>query len=196
VLGVVLPEGAEVDSVGFIRAFPDQPIELAFVEGLLAIDPETRYWAPAPAAVFVRPGKASLVQLRAPGAADVVALRLKPREMFVRVGIAPKSVAWPGPPLRVRIVARTRDGKPLVGGPELRAEVLLGVEPIDVAWEDDGSAMVAEIPPQPGNGPWVVRVQVLDTRGNVLARNFVEVARKPSSRRARPPQAPTVAQRR
>jgi hypothetical protein len=146
--------------------------------------------------VYVDPNKSSLVQLKDPSAPQVVALRLKPREMVVRVGIAPKSVAWPGPALRARVVASSRDGKPLVGGPELRPEVTVGVEPIDVVWKEDGSALVAEIPSQSGVGPWVVRVQVLDALGNILARNFVEVARRRSAKSARPPRAPAVAQRR
>jgi hypothetical protein len=51
------------------------------------------------------------------------------------------------------------------------------VDPIPLAFTPDGGWLTAELPAQPGPGPWVVRVEVADQHGFELGRDFVEVSR-------------------
>ncbi len=60
--------------------------------------------------------------------------------------------------------------------------VLVGIEPVDVVWEKQPAAWHAKLGPQPGRGPWVVRLEVHDQKGGLLARDFVEVEQRPKHR--------------
>jgi hypothetical protein len=57
--------------------------------------------------------------------------------------------------------------------------VTLGVDALDVQFRQRGRVLHGRVPPQPGAGPWVVRVDVADQFGLPLGRDFVEVIRRP-----------------
>jgi hypothetical protein len=66
----------------------------------------------------------------------------------------------------------------------------LGIAELPVTWSQSGDTYVTEIPPQGGEGPWIVRVEVEDQYGHLLGRDVVEIARRPAPL---PPPAPVKA---
>ena len=62
---------------------------------------------------------------------------------------------------------------------ELKPEVKLGIEPIEVAFTRDGNRLIGTVPPADKPGPWVLRVEVKDQYGSLLGRDFLEIAKAP-----------------
>jgi hypothetical protein len=62
-----------------------------------------------------------------------------------------------------------------------------------VKFRKKGHAFYGRVPPQPGPGPWVVRVDVSDQFGLALGRDFVEVIRGATRAGARVVTTPSAA---
>jgi hypothetical protein len=71
--------------------------------------------------------------------------------------------------------------------------VLLGIDELAVSWRQQGTSFITEVPPQGGEGPWIVRVEVEDQYGHLLGRDFVEISRTPALPPAPSPVAPAPA---
>jgi hypothetical protein len=61
----------------------------------------------------------------------------------------------------------------------VRTRVTVGMQSVAVPFTWTGKELEAKVPPRSGSGPWVLRVEVADTSGRQLAREFVEVIRGP-----------------
>jgi hypothetical protein len=106
-------------------------------------------------------------------------LWLVPRQVRARVEFGPKVPVWPHDQLEIRVrVEEVNASGAIAAADEVRARVLLGLEPVDVAFVRDGNILRGVLPPQSGKGPWVVRVEVQDQTGTELGRDFIEVARR------------------
>ncbi|HKY39433.1 MAG TPA: hypothetical protein VJN18_26020, partial [Polyangiaceae bacterium] len=72
---------------------------------------------------------------------------------------------------------RAKHGQAVPEWLELKPEVKLGIEPIDVAFTRNGNRLVGTVPPTDKPGPWVLRVEVRDQFGALLGRDFLEIAK-------------------
>jgi hypothetical protein len=73
-------------------------------------------------------------------------------------------------------------GQPLASSAGYTAHVSINSEPRKVRWERDGNVMRAVItPPDFMPGPWVLRVEVKNRHGELVGRNFLEVAPSPET---------------
>jgi hypothetical protein len=59
-----------------------------------------------------------------------------------------------------------------------QVEVLVNTRKVPVDWEESSEGLRAELESQQGSGPWVVRVNVKDTQGRTIARDFLEIVEK------------------
>ena len=55
----------------------------------------------------------------------------------------------------------------------------VGIRPVEVAWDKQPDVWNAKLEAQPGPGPWVVRLEVRDQGGELLARDSLEVVQRP-----------------
>jgi hypothetical protein len=83
---------------------------------------------------------------------------------------------WPGENAQIQIKLASSNGGPPPTWIKPRMRVRLGVDELDVSWAQQGDSWLAQVPPQPGVGPWVLRIEVEDQYGHSIGRDFVEIA--------------------
>lgn len=178
VLGVETSEGGYVDRRGNIVAGYDRKVHLTYADGLVMKGGQAR-WQPVPSEIVLPSDQPMSLHLREAGDSRLVSTRLLARQLQTRVHAGPKRVRWPGDGVRVEVNIADADGGPRPAWVQPRFRVLLGIDELEVRWtEDEDGRFQAEVAPQAGPGPWVVRVEVEDQYGHVLGRDFVEIARR------------------
>jgi len=134
------------------------------------------------------------LHLRQVGDTRMVSARVLPPAIATSVFVGPKFAHWPGDRLRVevKIEGSSPGAPPAWITPRFRVQ--LGIDDLPVTWSQIGDTYVTEIPPQGGEGPWIVRVEVEDQYGHLLGRDFVEIAQRPApAPRPAPVKAPATA---
>jgi hypothetical protein len=181
VLGVTVPPGGYVAN-GDIFVGKGQEVHFSNTDGLEMTYEGAGRYVPASQAVSLYRGETTLVSFRVPGSLDPTTVRLRPRGLYAQLELGPRRAVWPKDPVRIQVELKNREG----GIPdfiELKTEVKLGIEPIDVAFTREGNRLFATVPP-PGDGkpgPWVIRVEVKDQFGALLGRDFLEIAPAPAA---------------
>jgi hypothetical protein len=179
VVAVTVPERGYVDADGAVHFPAGRAVGIAHAEGVEVTYGAGDYFVPAPRTLeLVRP-EPRLVRFRMPGNRSEAKLWLVPRTIRAQVEFGPKVPVWPHDPLEISVrVEEVKASGATAAADEVRARVLLGVEPVDVSFVRDGNVLRGVLPPQSGKGPWVVRVEVQDQTGAELGRDFIEVARR------------------
>jgi hypothetical protein len=177
VVGLALPEGAFVDGAGVVRAFVGTSVRLTHSEGLLLGYPGVDTWIPFRSELQLRRDQATEFLLRSEDALPTI-FRLEPRDIEASVVIAPKNVRWPNQNVDLVVRLQRKNGGAAPDWVEPTVNVTVGTLPVSVPWTRQGDEMRATVPSLPGEGPCVVRVEVVDQFGVMLGRNFLEVARR------------------
>ena len=198
VMGVRSSDGGYVDAQGNIIAGYDRSVHLTYADGLLMKGQHE--WGPLPDAIVLPSGEPMNLHLRQAGDTRLLSARLLPPHVATSVFVGPKFARWPGDSLRVevKIEGPTPGTPPAWITPRFRVQ--LGIDDLPVTWSQSGDTYVTEIPPQGGEGPWIVRVEVEDQYGHLLGRDFVEIAQRtvappPPTPVKAPPSGPTQASR-
>lgn len=188
VVGVTLPPGGYTAG-GDIFIGKGQEVRFSNTEGLeMTYEGAGRYVA-ASGAVSLYRGETTMVSFRVPGSVYPTTARLRPRGLYAHVALGPSRAVWPNDPVQIAVELRSKDGEGVPAWIELKTEVKLGIEPIEVAFTRDGNRLIGTVPPTEHPGPWVLRVEVKDQFGAVLGRDFLEIAKAPP----RPPGKQTSA---
>jgi len=183
VVGVDVPPGASLKPDARIELRPTQTIQLNNAAGLSLTRSRERAKRPAGDPVGVSDGKPTpLLIHNDDDSAPPCLMWLLPSKVPVQAVAGPKWVVWPQQSVTLQVQWVDALGNRLAPEIEPVVSVFVGIEPIDVVWEKHPDYWQATLSPQPGNGPWVVRLEVRDQQGGLLARDFVEVQRR--SRRA------------
>ncbi len=177
VVGVDVPPGATLKADRRIELKPTQTIHLNNAEGLLMTRSRERAKRPANEPVGVADGKPTPVMIHDDGDQPSL-VWLLPSKIPILALAGPKWVVWPQQSVTLEVHWSDALGNRL--GPEIEpvVSVFVGIEPVDVVWEKHAEYWRANLGPQPGNGPWVVRIEVRDQKGGLLARDFVEVQKR------------------
>ncbi len=178
VMGVRSSDGGYVDAQGNIIAGYDRSVHLTYADGLLMKGQHE--WGPLPEEIVLPSGEPMNLHLRQAGDTRLVSARILPPRVETSVFVGPKFAVWPGDSVHVEVkIAGPTPGTP---PPWItpRFRVQLGIDELPVTWSQQGDTFVTEIPPQGGEGPWIVRVEVEDQYGHVLGRDFVELAQRPA----------------
>jgi hypothetical protein len=177
VVAVDLPAGAVLDR-GTIRLGAKQRIRLADPLGLEATYDDARDFVPAPQNIGLIQRRPTLVRLREHGSSEQVQLKLEPRIRTASVELGPRRASWPRDRITVTIHAKSSDS----ALPKLTPRVMLNVSPVVMNWERRAGTWTGVVPRPVSKGPWVVRVEVEDEFGELLARDHLEVAASESGR--------------
>ncbi|MEY2933103.1 MAG: hypothetical protein RL033_3852 [Pseudomonadota bacterium] len=178
VMGVRASEGGYVDVKGNIVAGYDRRVQLTYADGLLMKGPSE--WQPLPAEIVLPSGEPMNLHLRQAGDTRLISTRVVPQQVKTSVTVGPKFARWPGESVRVEVAIEGLSPGNMPAWIEPRFRVLLGIDPLEVTWRREGNLYVAEVPPQSGEGPWIVRAEVEDQYGHLLGRDFVEIAPRPA----------------
>lgn len=176
VVGVELPAGATVSHAGLVRLGPDQEVRLRYADGLEASTGLGDPFGPAPATLGLAGRGQRLVRLRSPGGEPTAELLLSRRALRAEVDVGRHQASRPSTPLDVRVRLLDQDGARASGDALATPLIMLGLRPVDARWQRVGNELQASLTPEQLAGASVVRVEVLDERGVLVGRNFVELA--------------------
>ncbi|HEY5959434.1 MAG TPA: hypothetical protein VIV60_22905, partial [Polyangiaceae bacterium] len=175
-IGATLPEGAYATSTA-VYLPPETRIAFQHYDGMeMAYGSANATYVATPPTLGLHDGKAVSVRLREHGTAHEMLLKLEPLDVDPRIVLTPNRPTWPGAPVTVRISLRRRNGQLLNDERQYLATASINAQPLKVDWNRSPGSLAASIEKPPFPGPWVVRVNVQDARGRVLARDFIEVA--------------------
>jgi hypothetical protein len=180
VVGVTLPPGGYV-SGGDIFVGKGQDVHFSHTDGLEMTYEGAGRYVPASEAVSLYRGETTVVSFRVPGSVYPTSARLRPRGLYAQVALGPSRAVWPTDPIQIAVELRSKEGEAVPQWIELKTDVRLGIEPIEVAFTRDGNRLVGTVPPTDKPGPWVLRVEVKDQFGALLGRDFLEIAKAPAA---------------
>jgi hypothetical protein len=178
VVGVSLPPGAYAAG-GDIFIGKGQEVHFSNTDGLEMTYEGAGRYVPASQAVSLYRGETTMVSFRVPGSVYPTTARLRPRGLYAHVALGPSRAVWPTDQVQIAVELRSKDGESVPQWLELKTEVKLGIEPIEVSFTRDGNRLIGTVPPTDKPGPWVLRVEVKDQFGSLLGRDFLEIAKAP-----------------
>jgi len=188
VVGVRNTDGGYVDAQGNIVVGYDRRVHLTYADGLLMKSGAGQLdWHPVPEEIVLPSGEPMNLHMRQVGDTRLVSTRLLAQEVKTSVSVGPKFVRWPGDSVRVEVKIEGPQGMSAPAWIAPRFRVLLGIDELSVSWRQQGTSFITEVPPQGGDGPWIVRVEVEDQYGHLLGRDFVEISRTPALAPPAPP---------
>lgn len=195
VIGVVVPPGGyTTDQAIYIGV--GQQVQFTNTAGLeMTYLGAGRYFPAAQGAGLYR-GQKTVIGFRMPGVLDTAIARLEPRGIYADVQIGPQRALWPRDPISIDIQIKSQSGGEIPSFLQVVPTVTVGLDPVDINFEQEGNTLHAVLPPSAKPGPWIVRVDVADQYGGSLGHDFLEIASQP--RKAGPPvqivipQKPTV----
>ncbi len=176
VVGVSLPPGGYTAG-GDIFIGKGQEVRFSNTEGLEMTYEGAGRYVPASQAVSLYRGETTMVSFRVKGSVYPTTARLRPRGLYAHVVLGPSRAVWPTDAVQIAVELRSKEGEAVPPGLELKTEVKLGIEPIEVTFTRDGNRLIGTVPPTDRPGPWVLRVEVRDQFGALLGRDFLEIAK-------------------
>ncbi|HYQ02045.1 MAG TPA: hypothetical protein VER96_25400 [Polyangiaceae bacterium] len=178
VIGVVLPPGAySTEQAIFLSV--GQQVQFTNTAGLeMTYLGAGRYFPAAQGAGLYR-GQKTVIGFRMPGVLDTAIARLEPRGIYADVQIGPRSALWPRDPITIDIQLKSQNGSEVPAFLQAVPTVTVGLDPVEVNFEQDGNTLHAVVPPSTKPGPWIVRVDVADQYGGALGHDFLEIAAQP-----------------
>ncbi len=176
VVGVSLPPGGYTAD-GDIFIGKGQEVRFSNTDGLEMTYEGAGRYVPASQAVTLYRGETTVVSFRVPGSVYPTTARLRPRGLYAQVTLGPQRAVWPNDAVQIAVELRSKEGEAIPEWVELKTDVRLGIEPIEVEFTRSGNRLIGTVPPAAKPGPWVLRVEVKDQFGALLGRDFLEIAR-------------------
>lgn len=176
VLGIETPEGASVSQDGAIILGRDQRVSLVGAEGVELSYGASSLFMGAPSQLGLAHGEPTTVRFRSIGSAAETVLHLAPRGLHAAVDIGPRTAKWPIDHVTIQVDLYDTTGRPLPDESSIDATVTVNMTKVPVKWEHAGHALRATLSPGTPPGPWVVRAEIRDRNGDLLGRDFLEVA--------------------
>jgi len=175
VIGVVLPPGGySTEQAIYIGV--GQQVQFTNTAGLeMTYLGAGRYFPAAQGAGLYR-GQKTVIGFRMPGVLDTAIARLEPRGIYADVQIGPHRALWPRDPISIDIQLKSQNGSEIPSFLQVVPTVTVGLEPVDVNFEQEGNTLHAIVPPSSKPGPWILRVDVADQFGVALGHDFLEIA--------------------
>jgi hypothetical protein len=192
VVGVSLPPSGYVAG-GDIFIGKGQDVHFSNTDGLEMTYEGAGRYVPASQAVSLYRGETTVVSFRVPGSIYPTTARLRPRGLYANVVLGPRRAVWPTDSVQIAVELRNKEGEAIPSGVELKADVKLGIEPIEVEFTRSGNRLIGTVPPSDKQGPWVLRVEIKDQFGSLLGRDFLEIAEAPRAPAGKAPAARVAA---
>ena len=178
VIGLVLPPGGYATERAILLGVGQQ-VQFTNTEGLEMTYLGAGRYFPAAQGVGLYRGQKTVIGFRMPGVLDTVVASLEPRALYADVHIGPQRALWPRDPISIDIQLKSKTGTEIPAFVQLVPTVTVGLERVDVSFEQEGNTLHAVVPPSTKPGPWILRVDVADQYGGVLGHDFLEIVAQP-----------------
>ena len=175
VLGLDLPAGAAFSRQNTIFLPPARGVALLGAQGLQISYGGLERFISVPERLSLAGERGISVVLRDPESKLRMSFRLEPLVIDARIIFARNHDRWPeaGFPVEIRLSASGR--VPLPRTVAVTTKVTVNLDTIQPSWHRSGDRLRATIPRPRGDGPWVVRVEVVDEFGNAVGRDVIEI---------------------
>lgn len=171
-----MSNGKAVVRDGMIFLGPGETAQLVGQQGLMMRYGTSPEFIPAPSSISLPGRQATTVEFRDPRDPHRSAVfKLAPRLLNTRIVVGRPQSQWPRDNIDISVKMWDGHGHPLSWMDEYQMVVRVGVREVPVEWQRTNGALTAVLPPQPGPGPWIVRVSVVDPSGSEIGRNFREI---------------------
>jgi hypothetical protein len=177
VVGLSAPDGATIADDGTVALGHDQRVSLTDGTGLEVSYGSSSVFQPAPSTLGLAHNGPTLVRLRKAGSKEETVVQLEPKGLRANVTIGPRVARWPLDRVVIDVELYDTNGRPVPDGADISPTITVNLDPVSVKWVRSGRTLHAELSPGMAPGPWVVRAEVHDRRGELLGRDFLEVAR-------------------
>jgi hypothetical protein len=200
VIGVVLPPGGySTEQAIYISA--GQQVQFTNTAGLEMTYLGAGRYFPAAQSTGLYRGQKTVIGFRMPGVLDTAIARLEPRGIYADVQIGPQRAIWPRDPITIDIQLKSQNGGEIPAFLQAVPTVTVGLDPVDVNFEQDGNTLHAVVSPSTKPGPWILRVDVADQYGGALGHDFLEIASQahkpaPAVQIIKPEKAPAASPKR
>jgi hypothetical protein len=179
VVGVAVPEGAKLQPDARIEMQRSQTVQLTNADGLSLKRATERKVRPANEPVGIANGQATPLMIHDHDTTNACLVWLLPSQSPIVAYVGPKWAVWPHEAINLRVQWADRSGHRLPSDVEPKVSVYVGIRPVEVVWDKQPDVWHAKLDAQPGPGPWVIRLEVRDQTGELLARDFLEVVERP-----------------
>jgi hypothetical protein len=176
VVGIETPEGATTSQDGAIILGRDQRVSVVAAEGIEISYGSSSLFMGAPSQLGLAHGEPTMVRFRTAGSAEETILHLAPRGLHAAVDIGPHTAKWPLDRVTIQVDLYDTTGRPIPDESSIDANVTVNMTKVPVKWEHSGHSLRATLSPGTPPGPWVVRAEIRDRNGDLLGRDFLEVA--------------------
>ncbi len=165
---------------GTVLLAPGQRAQIVGYEGLVMRYGTSPEFIPASDSVGIPGRKATTIEFRNPNnAAEYAFLSLRPQLLKSRIKIGPALGTWPENEVTISVQMWDGEGRSLDILNKHTVVTRVGLKEVDVNFARQGDKLVGVLQPQRGPGPWVVRVSILDSAGDEVTRDFLEIASAP-----------------
>jgi len=182
VVGVDVPTGARLQPGARIEISESQTVQLRNAAGLTLKRASERTSRPASEPIGIVNGDPTPLLIQGSDSSDACLVWLLPKKSPVVAYVGPKWAIWPHESVDLEVRWTDVNGRRLPARVEPTVTVYVGLEPVDVTWNKDINVWRAQLNPRAGHGPCVVRLEIRDQTGTILARDFVEVQRRREQR--------------
>jgi hypothetical protein len=178
VVGVDVPPGARLQPGGRIEISESQTIQFRNADGLSLKRANEHTLRPASEPIGIVNGNPTPLLIQGSDGSDACLVWLLPKKSPVTAYVGPKWAVWPHESVDLEVRWTDASGRRLPDDVKPAVIVYVGLEAVDVKWNKNGDLWRAHLNPLPGQGPCVVRLEIRDEGGAILARDFVEVQRR------------------
>jgi hypothetical protein len=180
-IGVALPAGARITETGIFLS-PTQHVQLLDTDGLRMSQGTGPYSTEAPSRLSLGRSKQTLVRLWDPNTQSKLHLQLFSQLTRAEISIGSPTATWPADEISATVSLVDGANQPLERTRGFTAQVSVNLKPVKVSWTRKKHQLSAHVPqPKAIQGPWIVRVEVKDQQGEVVGRDFLEVAKTSST---------------
>lgn len=176
VVGVEMPDGATMDD-GVVQLGRDQRVLLTGARGLQVSYGSSKLYVDAPPSLGLAHNEATTARLRIANSTEEVSLKLEPVGLRAHVDIGPHVARWPADHVTIRVELYDATGRAVQDGTKVEEKVTVNMAPVALNWTRSGQVLTASLTAPSVPGPWVVRAEVRNERGDLIGRDFLEVAR-------------------
>lgn len=176
VVGLELPGGATALGKDTVVVAQEQRVRLTYAEGLTLTTADHKSGVAGNEPFGLEGLDRATILIHPPGGGDTSILTLVRREPLVSTWVGPKLATWPDDPIQLHVSFFDGRGQPTPIHVEPTIRVFVGVEPVAVEWNKQGSFWQSRLAKIQGPGPWVVRLEVTDQYGAIIGRDFAEIA--------------------
>ena len=165
VMNYELPKGAHVVNGRIyllpgqrLKVFGSQDIEMTYGE-------QSSYFIPMPVDVGLGSASSQVARFRVKGSSSEGRLEMAARPFKAQIDLSPHEARWPDDMVQVSVRLTNQAGRLSPDAPDVKKLVTINSRPVEVSWRNQYGVLVANLPPQSGQGPWTVNVALSDKFG-------------------------------